>query len=100
VHRKPSNCSLMTVFMSPSSDFRTDYSHPKSVPILPQSVVWLGIWGYVIGVFWFLVGLLWAVATCCYFCCCREKSNKGSGYARGYYCCPAVMVVLLSAIAL
>lgn len=69
-------------------------------PILPQSVVWLGIWGYVIGVFWFLVGLLWAVATCCYFCCCREKSNKGSGYARGYYCCPAVMVVFLSAIAL
>jgi len=63
-------------------------------------VVWLGIWGYVIGVFWFLVGLLWAVATCCYFCCCREKSNKGSGYARGYYCCPAVMVVFLSAIAL
>ncbi|GAQ80910.1 hypothetical protein KFL_000660040 [Klebsormidium nitens] len=64
------------------------------------SVIWLGIWGYVIGVFWLLVGVLWALATCCYFCCCRSKTAKTSGYSRGYYCCPAVVVILLSAIAL
>lgn len=78
----------------------TDFGYLIDTHLFSQSVVWLGLWGYVIGVFWLLVGVLWALATCCYFCCCRSKTAKTSGYSRGYYCCPAVVVILLSAIAL